>query len=323
VSEREAPVPTDLSPEPGAPVPADLSPAPGAAVPADLSPTPGNAVPADSRAAPVPTDSPRIVDLVFAPGRAAPRRRLPAALIAGLAHLALGVWIVGMQPSLEAWSADLASRIHDELTRVEIVELAPPKPAEPSPVAAPPPPAPDTTPSATPPPSEPAPRVRLKVGAAPARAGKIVSAPGAPLDLTGEVFVEGQGSAYAGGATSPGGTGTTPTKQVGAPPPAASPTPTPSKPSRAAPVSLPTDEWNCPWPDEASELPIDEQTATIRVTVRADGSVESSTVVQDPGDGFAAAAIRCARRTRFTPAKDPEGRPIRAVSPPIRLHFYR
>jgi len=260
---------------------------------------------------------------VFAPGRAAPRRRLPAALIAGLAHLALGVWIVGMQPSLEAWSADLASRIHDELTRVEIVELAPPKPAEPSPVAAPPPPAPDTTPSATPPPSEPAPRVRLKVGAAPARAGKIVSAPGAPLDLTGEVFVEGQGSAYAGGATSPGGTGTTPTKQVGAPPPAASPTPTPSKPSRAAPVSLPTDEWNCPWPDEASELPIDEQTATIRVTVRADGSVESSTVVQDPGDGFAAAAIRCARRTRFTPAKDPEGRPIRAVSPPIRLHFYR
>ena len=137
MSEREAPVPADLSSAPGAPVPAD---------------------------------SPRIVDLVFAPGRAAPRRRLPAALIAGLAHLALGVWIVGMQPSLEAWSADLASRIHDELTRVEIVELAPPKPPEPSPVAAPPALAPDTTPSATPPPSEPAPRVRLKVGAAPARA---------------------------------------------------------------------------------------------------------------------------------------------------------
>lgn len=273
----------------------------------------------------VPADSPRIVDLVFAPGRAAPRRRLPAAIIAALAHLGLGLWIVGMQPSLEAWSADLASRIHDELTRVEIVELAANKPPpEPPPPAPPSEPAPEPTPSAAPPPSEPAPRTRLKVGAAPARAGKVVSAPGDPLDLTDNVFVEGQGSAYAGGATSPSGTGTTPTRQVGDPPPP--PTPAPpntNKPSRAAPVSLPTDEWNCPWPDEAAELPIDEMTATIRVTVRADGSVESSEVLHDPGDGFATAAIRCAKRTRFTPAKDPEGRPIRAVSPPIRLHFFR
>ena len=285
-----------------------------APVPGDLSRAPG---------APVPEDSPRIVDLVFAPGRAAPRRRLPAALIAALAHLGLGAWIVGMQPSLEAWSADLASRIHDELTRVEIVELAPQEPPPAPPEAPPSEPAADPTPAAAPP-SEPAPRVRLKVGAAPARAGKIVSAPGAPLDLTGDVFVEGQGSAYAGGATSPGGTSTTPTPKAGTPPTPKPPTPAqPDKPSRAAPVSLPTDEWNCPWPDEATDLPIDEQTATIRVTVRADGSVESSEIIKDPGDGFAAAAIRCARRTRFTPAKDPEGRPIRAVSPPIRLHFYR
>jgi hypothetical protein len=54
--------------------------------------------------------------------------------------------------------------------------------------------------------------------------------------------------------------------------------------------------------------------ATIHVAARADGSVESSKVVQDPGDSFAAAAIRCARRTRFTPAKDAEGRLIRAVT---------
>lgn len=301
---------------------------PEAAVPGDMSRTPGPPVPGDlSRAPgpPVPGDSPRIVDLVFAPGRAAPRRRLPAALIAALGHLGLGAWIVGMQPSLEAWSADLASRIHDELTRVEIVELAPAKPPPaPAPVAPPSEAVADPTPAATPP-AEPAPRTRLKVGAAPARAGKIVAAPGAPLDLTGDVFVEGQGSAYAGGATSPSGTGTTPTPRAGTPPSAEPPRPTPppDKPSRAAPVSLPSDEWNCPWPDEAAELPIDETTATIRVTVRADGSVEASEILKDPGDGFAAAAIRCARRTRFTPAKDVEGRPIRAVSPPIRLHFYR
>lgn len=287
-----------------------------APVPGDLSHAPG---------APVPEDSPRIVDLVFAPGRAAPRRRLPAALIAALAHLGLGAWIVGMQPSLEAWSADLASRIHDELTRVEIVELAPQEPPPAPPEAPPSEPATDPTPAAAPP-SEPAPRVRLKVGAAPARAGKVVSAPGAPLDLTGDVFVEGQGSAYAGGATTPGGAGQGHARTPGAPPiatPPPSPPPKPDRPSRAAAVSLRSEQWSCPWPDDAVDLPLDEQTATIRVTVRADGSVEASEVVQDPGSGFAAAALRCARATRFTPATDADGRPIRAVSPPIRVHFYR
>ena len=268
------------------------------------------------------TASPRIVDLVFDPARAPRARRVPAAVIAALAHLGLALWIVGMQESLEGWSADLAARIHDELTRVEIVDIAPPKPPPEPPPAEPPP---SETPPAAPtePTTPPTPRARIKVGAAPAQAGKVVSAAPGALDLTGDVFVQGQGSAYAGGATTPGGTGTGPVPQVGTPPQVPPAKPAAPARSKASSVSLRSGQWSCAWPDEAISLPLDEMTATIRVTVRADGTVESSEVVQDPGDGFAAAALRCARATRFTPATDPEGRPIRAASPPIRVHFYR
>ncbi len=275
---------------------------------------PSGHVPADMLSGP----GPRIVDLVFDPARAPRPRRIPAAVIAALAHLGLALWIVGMQESLEGWSADLAARIHDELTRVEIVDITPPKPPPPPPAA---PPAAAAPPDPATPPT---PRVRIKVGAAPARAGKVVSAAPGALDLTGDVFVQGQGSAYAGGATTPTGTGTSSVPQVGTPPQPPQPKPiTPPPPSKASSVSLRSGQWSCPWPDEAISLPIDEMTATIRVTVRADGTVESSEVVQDPGDGFAAAALRCARATRFTPATDAGGRPIRAASPPIRVHFYR
>jgi periplasmic protein TonB len=46
-------------------------------------------------------------------------------------------------------------------------------------------------------------------------------------------------------------------------------------------------------------------------------------VVSDPGLGFGAAARACALGTRFLPARNEEGRPITAPSPPIRVHFFR
>lgn len=254
------------------------------------------------------------------------RRGLGAVLLAAIVHAGVGMWLLEQRSTLEGWSAEVAARVHEELNRVEIVELPPPTPPPPEP---PPPSEPAPQLADAPPPTPvlapPAPRTRLKVGNPPARAGKIVAASPGALDLTGEVFVEGKGDAYAGGATSPGGAGQRPGSQVGAPPaqPAPGKPPPPKQPSRAAPVSLRSEQWNCPWPDAAADLPLDEQTATIRVTVRADGSVEASEIVEDPGDGFAPAALRCARATRFTPATDADGRPIRAVSPPIRVHFYR
>jgi protein TonB len=61
----------------------------------------------------------------------------------------------------------------------------------------------------------------------------------------------------------------------------------------------------------------------VRAWVRADGSVEQASVVSDPGHGFGTAAINCTQHTRFNPARDAQGRPIRALSPPIRVRFTR
>jgi protein TonB len=130
--------------------------------------------------------------------------------------------------------------------------------------------------------------------------------------------VTGSATAYAGGVTS--ATGTNPqavqTREV-------DPRAPPGEPDRSRPVSLDDPDWKCPWPREAEMEQIDEQIAIVRVLVRPDGSVESASVVKDPGHGFGQAAVACAMRTRFEPARDRMGRPIRAQSPPVRVRFTR
>jgi protein TonB len=91
----------------------------------------------------------------------------------------------------------------------------------------------------------------------------------------------------------------------------------------ASAVSLPEQSWSCPWPAEAEAERIDEQTVIIRVVVNADGFAASAEMLEDPGHGFGRAAVACALHTRFTPARDRKGRPVRAVSPPIRVRFTR
>lgn len=264
-----------------------------------------------------------IVDLVFTPP---PRsRRLPALVVAVAVHAALLFAALGVRPTLEAWSADLAARIHDDLTRVEVVDIeAPPPP----PADEPPPPPPEQLAEAPPPapsqaPPAHAPRVRVKVHNPPAHAGKVIAAPGA-LDMTGDVIVQGFASGYAGGVTSGTGTGAAPGSPGQPPPPAPAPRTPPPAATRdlSTPVALPFDEWSCPWPAEALDLAIDEQTAIIKVTVGPDGRIESSRVEKDPGDGFGAAALECTRGARLIPARDRDGHPIRATAT-ARLRFFR
>ncbi|MCY1005053.1 TonB family protein [Nannocystis pusilla] len=273
---------------------------------------------------------PGIAAQVFAAAAPPASRRHHAIVVAVLLHLGVAVMILRAQPTLETWSATMAARVHDELTRLQLadVERTEPTPPPPEPPPSEPPPAA----------SEPAPAVASAPPApsrparpAPARAGKVVAAPPGALDLTGDVVVVGNASAYVGGATSSTGTGTKPVPNASsepspAPPPAPTASPPPASPGavdRSRPVALASDEWNCPWPLEADGLALDEQVATIRVTVDARGVVESAELVTDPGDGFGAAALACARRTRFTPALDRDGRPVRAPSPAIRVHFTR
>ena len=61
----------------------------------------------------------------------------------------------------------------------------------------------------------------------------------------------------------------------------------------------------------------------VQVTVQLDGRVRAATLLNDPGHGFGPAAIACALRTRFEPARDREGKPIAALSPPVRVRFTR
>jgi TonB family protein len=88
-------------------------------------------------------------------------------------------------------------------------------------------------------------------------------------------------------------------------------------------VALERANWSCPWPSEANAEQLNEQTVVIRVLVNAVGKVESAEIVSDAGHGFGAAAIACALRTRFAPARDARGNAIRAQSPPIRVRFTR
>jgi len=264
----------------------------------------------------------RIVDVVFERvDRRASRTPLMAVVAALALHAVVWFWARSAEPSLESWSADVAARVHLELLRQEVVELAKPPPPQqrvPEPKQAHPP----------------APHVQehaMRSGRSskepppPAQAAQVIAQEASaddPVDLTSDTFVTGTASAYAGGTTTARGKNTVAvlTRTVD---PSAPPTRNPSEPDRSSPVTLEGDEWQCAWPREAEAEQIDEQAVVLRVVVRADGRAESASLVSDPGHGFGQAAVACARRTRFTPARDVRGQPVKAQSRPIRVRFTR
>ncbi len=250
-----------------------------------------------------------------------PERRwaLPLGVLIALGlHGVLFVWTMGSERSLESWSAAVAARVHAELSREQFVELVQPPP--------PPPPTPPRE-QAPPPPRPAVPKVKAPKQVAehstpppPAQAGNIIAReqrPDEPADLTGETFVTGRASSYAGGVTTSSGTNpmAVQTREV-------DPRASPVQPDRSSPVGLEDPDWKCPWPREAENEQIDEQIALVRVVVRADGTVESANIVRDPGHGFGQAALACALQTRFIPAHDRDGRPIRSQSS-VRVRFTR
>jgi len=162
-----------------------------------------------------------------------------------------------------------------------------------------------------------------------AQAAQIIAretSPNEPVDLTGQAFVTGSGTTYSGGMTTSTGTSSAAVRTAPAPvqsarAPVAAPLPRPEDLSR--PVNLPDPSWTCPWPAGAESEALDEQSAFVQVTVRADGTVERAVVMMDPGMGFGEAARRCAATARFSPALDKRGVAVRAISPPIRVRFVR
>ncbi|HET8932034.1 MAG TPA: TonB family protein [Polyangiales bacterium] len=258
--------------------------------------------------------TPVLVDAVF--GRERAERRSHRAALAWTLALALHAALFFLArlsgPSLETWSARIAAMVHRDLnanapTAIETLNPPPPPPAAPKP-----------EPESPPPPKAASPAIP-RSPAAPAQAAKIIAAD-SPVDLTGDTFVTGTASAYAGGATTSSGTSSAAVSSSAL----ATQAPASTKSSAPAqPVSLTSERWQCPWPAAALAQDLYEQSVVVRAWVRADGSVERVSVVSDPGYGFGAAAIACALHTRFNPARNARGEALRALSPPIRVRFTR
>jgi protein TonB len=94
-------------------------------------------------------------------------------------------------------------------------------------------------------------------------------------------------------------------------------------PSHARAVGLSDAGWTCPRPEDARDVPSEDETVVLTVVVHPDGRVLSAALVSDPGHGLGERALACARAQRFAPATDDAGRPILATSPQIRVRFTR
>jgi len=185
------------------------------------------------------------------------------------------------------------------------------------------------TPAANAPPQAPPP--------APAQAGKLLTAeadPNAPLDLTDEGFVTGEGERFVGGVTASTGTSTVPVRKetaqvggvpngTGTGPRVAAPPPAPVEDRSRSPRPL-TLNWNdCGFPAEADAEQIDQMRVTVVVTVGLDGRAQNATVLGNPGYGFGPLAQRCAMRKTYSVGLDAAGNPAVRTTPPIGVTFRR
>jgi protein TonB len=243
------------------------------------------------------------------------------------AGMAAGATAAAHLGELFAWHRGIRDVISYRLSQydLELVKEAPPPPPAPEEE----PPKPEPEPTKAPPPKDEAPPPPPP----PAAAGQVLTAapdPNEPVDLTGG-FVTGPGTDYAGGTTTasgtskkavynpaatptgvPGGTGSGPVRPV-----------TKEDKSRV-PGLLGSVDWNdCPFPGEADADQIDQAFVLIQVKVKADGSPESVTVLQDPAHGFGREARKCAMRKKYSQGMDVDGNPVPGTTKPFRVRFER
>jgi protein TonB len=256
-------------------------------------------------------------------------------LVALLTHGGAAVRAMTSLFEMRAVTRAMQVSLHEFFWSRYDIEVDKPKPVERK--EEPPPPAPDPEPepiakAAPPPPKDP-----YDAPPAPAKAGKILTAPEKaddPEDLTDRGIVSGDGTGPGYGQVSAAGTATAPTynpnAQVGGKPggtgtgPVSTAPPAVAGPDRSKPPGIVGGtDWNCPFPPEADADQVDFAVASIVVTVRPDGTPQSVKVVSDPGHGFGRAARMCALGRRYTPGNDRAGQPITGTTPPIKVRFTR
>jgi protein TonB len=242
-------------------------------------------------------------------------------------HGAAGAQAARNLYEVESFAEAVSNYVRTNLQLQIDIDTTPPPPPPP-----PPPPEPEPEPEKAPPPppvaGEPPPPPP-----APAEAGKVLTAdpdPDAPVDLTGEGFVTGEGE-FRGGITSNAGTSKNAVRNVAATSTGvpggtgAAPAPVVKAPEKdLSRPALPPGEgaWrSCPYPSEAQLDGIEFGRVKLTVTVGTDGRAKSVTVLSDPGSGFGATARQCAMRVTFTPALDKSGQPIVGSTPPFTVKF--
>lgn len=148
-----------------------------------------------------------------------------------------------------------------------------------------------------------------------AQASRVLTAaktPEEPLDLTGNTFIQGTANSYAGGVTASRGTSKTAVRNLRA---KGSGVAGGRGSIRGADLSRPArplrNHWkNCPFPAAADLEQINREQVRVEVVVTGSGRARSARAIKDPGHGFGRAAQRCAKRHRYAPELNRQGKSV-------------
>lgn len=270
---------------------------------------------------------------VLALGERAAKVGVVIGLLGAIAlHGAAGVRAAANLFDVESFSRGVAAYVKNNLQMQVDIDTTPPPPPPPEPEAPPPAPEPEApAPEKAPTPSTPTPPTNEPPAPAPAEAGKVLTSdpdPNAPVDLTGDGFVTGNGE-FRGGITSSSGTSKTAVRDVNAVPggvpggtgtaPAAPKGPEKDLSQAAGPIGT---SWSdCGFPAEAQLDGVEQGVVKLVVTVNPNGRAKSVTILSDPGSGFGNHARQCAMRRTFKPALDKSGQAIVSSTPPFTVRF--
>jgi periplasmic protein TonB len=267
---------------------------------------------------------------VLALGEGAVRVGAILGLIGALTiHGAAGAQAAANLYEVESFSINVSQYVKNNLQlQIEIDSTPPPPPPPP-----PEPPPPEPEPEKAPPPPPPAPGEPPPPPPAPAEAGKVLTSdpdPDAPVDLTGDGFVQGDGE-FRGGITSGSGTAKTAVRDVKAQPggvvggtgtAAPAPPKAPEQDLSRAAAPAPAGAWqSCGYPAEAQMDGIELGLVQMVVTVDTNGRAKAVNILKDPGSGFGAHARNCAMRLTFPVALDKAGKAIVGSTAPFTIRF--
>jgi hypothetical protein len=174
-------------------------------------------------------------------------------------------------------------------------------------------------PTASPPTSQPNARPAMpRAARAPARVGAVHGAHAASRSLP--ALPTADSGAFAGGASAISGTGEN-FVPVAASPTTEGPQAHEGTADQTRPATLLGGaQWDCELPSEAEDEGVEHAHVELTLTIDAGGIVRAAQVLSDPGLGFAAEALRCARRRRFAPALDSAGQRTPSTQR-VRVHF--